>query len=161
MRSPQVSRSLGRSDTIINVCFLGRDAIDSSMISPLTHTEGAAEHRSASVRDQDVHDENGNELARTRRRHSPGTSYDHPGLAGRTCEAVRRRRGRACVAPRPRRLSGRADLTRSGHSVSVCGWYYARDGFHPSLWTTCGIVHVRMAPCGRHSLPQGWVPGPR
>ena len=40
MRSPQVSRSLGRSDTIINVCFLGRDALDSSMISPLTHTDG-------------------------------------------------------------------------------------------------------------------------
>ena len=99
--SPQVSRSLGRSETIINVCFLGRDAIDSSMISPLTHTEGAAEHLSASVRDQDVHDENGNELARTRRRHSLGTSYDHPGLAGRICEAVRRCRGRAYVAPRP------------------------------------------------------------
>ena len=161
MRSPQVSRSLSRSETIINVCFLGRDAIDSSMISPLTHTEGAAEHLSASVRDHDVHDENGNELARTRRLHSPGTSYDHPGLAGRTCEAVRRRRGRACVAPRPQRLSGRADLTRSGHSVSVCGWYYARDGFYPSLRTTCGIVHARMAPCGRRSLPKGWVPGPR
>ena len=161
MRSPHASRSLVRTKAIINDRFLAPNAIVSSMVSPLTHTEGADEHRSTSVGDQDVQGENGNEPARTRRRHSLGTSYDHPGLAGRTCEAVRRRRGRACVAPRPRRLSGRADLTRSGHSVSVCGWYYARDGFYPSLRTTCGIVHVRMAPCGRRSLPKGWVPGPR
>ena len=35
------------------------------MVSPLTHMEGAAEHRSASVNDHDVDDENGDELART------------------------------------------------------------------------------------------------
>ena len=79
MRSPQVSRSLDRSEGIINVCFLGRDAIDSSMISPLTHTEGAAEHRSTSVGDQDVLFENGDELARTRWRHSLLIWHDHSG----------------------------------------------------------------------------------
>ena len=161
MRSPQSSRSLVRTKAITNDRFLAPNAIVSSMVSPLTHMEGAAEHRSASVSDHDVDDDNGDELARTRRRHSQGTSYDHPGLAGPTCEAVHRCRGRACVAPRPWSLSCRAGLTRSGHSVSVCARYYARDGFHPSLRTTCAIVHVRMAPRGRRNLPQGWVPGPR
>ena len=67
------------------------------MVSPLTHMEGAAKHRSASVSDHDVDDDNGDELARTRRRHNQGTSYDHPGLAGPTCEAVHRCRGDALV----------------------------------------------------------------
>ena len=160
MRSPQVSRSLGRTKAVIHVCFIGRNAIDSSMVSPITDTEGAAEHRSASVCRHGVDDENVDEPARTRRRHSPGTSHDHPGLARPTCEAVRRRRGRACVAPRLRCLSGGAGLTRSGRSVSVCARYYARDGFHPSLRTTSAIIHARMAPRARPTLPQGRVPGP-
>ena len=90
------------------------------MVSPLTHTEGAAEHRSASVGDQDVLFENGDELARTRWRHSLLTWHDHSGPPGVTCEAVRRRRGRAWVAARPRWASGEAGLALSGHSVSVC-----------------------------------------
>ena len=160
MRSPQASRSLGRLDMITIDDLLAPNAIDSSMVSPTTDVEGAADTVTTAVPDHDVDDENGDELARTRRRHSQDTSYDHPGLAGPTCEVVHRCRGRACVAPRPWSLSCRTCLTRSGHSVSVCDRYYARDGFHPSLRTTCAIVHVRMAPCGYHNLLQGRVPGP-
>ena len=90
------------------------------MVSPLTHTEGLRHCVTSAVREEDVQDENGNELARTRQRHSPDTWHDHSGLPGVTCEAVRRRRGRACVALRLRWASGGADLTLSGHSVSVC-----------------------------------------
>ena len=160
MRSPQASRSLVRTKAITNDRFLAPNAIVSSMVSPLTHMEGAADTVTTAVPDHDVDDDNGDELARTRRRHSQDTSYDHPGLAGPTCEVVHRCCGRACVAPRPWSPPCRAGLTRSGHSVSVYGWYYARDGSHPSLRTTCAIVHVRMAPCGRHNLLQGRVPGP-
>ena len=160
MRSPQASRSLGRLDMITNGGFLAPNAIDSSMISPTTDAEGAANTVTPAVPDHDVDDENRVELGRARQRQSLGVPHDHPGLAGATCEAVRSRRGRACVAPCPRCLPGGAGLARSGHSVSVYGWYYARDGSHPSLLITCGIVHVRMAPCGRHNLPQGRVPGP-
>ena len=39
MRSPQVSRLIVRLEWIIKVYFLYRKAIDSSMVSPLTHTE--------------------------------------------------------------------------------------------------------------------------
>ena len=160
MRSPQASRSLGRFNTITKVDFLAPDAIDSSMVSPTTDTEVPPSTVTTAVPDHDVDEENGDELARTRRRHSQGTSYGHPGLAGPTCEVVHRCCGRACVAPRPWSPPCRAGLTRSGHSVSVYGWYYARDGSHPSLRTTCAIVHVRMAPCGRHNLLHGRVPGP-
>ena len=90
------------------------------MVSPLTHTEGLPSSVTSVVQESDVDDDNGNELARTRQRHSPGVWHDHPGLAGATCEAVRRRRGCTCVAPRPRWVSGGAGLTRSEHSVSVC-----------------------------------------
>ena len=159
MHSPQVSRSLDRTEAVINVCFIGRNAIDSSMVSPITDTEGAAEHRSASVGRHGVDDDNGDEPARTRRRHSPGTSHDHPGLARPTCEAVRRRRGRACVAPRLRCLSGGAGLTRSGRSVSVCGRYHACYGFRRGLRVTYAIVHALVSSCGRPILLQGWVPG--
>ena len=131
------------------------------MISPTTDAEGAANTVTPAVPDHDVDDENRIELGRARQRQSLGVPHDYPGLAGATCEAVRSRRGRACVAPCPRCLPGGAGLARSGHSVSVYGWYYARDRYNPSLLITCGIVHVRMAPCGRHNLPQGWVPGAR
>ena len=70
------------------------------MVSPLTHTEGLRHSVTSVVPGKDVDDDNGDEPLRTRRRHSPGTWYDHPGLPGVTCEAVRRLRGRACVAPR-------------------------------------------------------------
>ena len=101
MRSPQASQSLGRLDMITNDDFLAPDAIDSSMISPTTDAEGAANTVTTTVPDHDVDDETGDELARTRRRHSQDTSHDHPRLAGPTCEVVHRCRGRACVAPRP------------------------------------------------------------
>ena len=120
MRSPQSSRSLVRTKAIKNDRFLAPNAIVSSMVSPLTHTEGAAERLSASVGDQGVDNENGDELARTRLQHSVHTWHGHPGPAGATCEAVRRRRGRAWVAARPQWVSGGAGLTRSEHSVSVC-----------------------------------------
>ena len=90
------------------------------MVSPLTHTEGLRHSVTSVVQEKDVDDDNGDEPLRTRRRHSLGTWHDHSGLPGVTCEAVRRRRGRACVAPRLRWASGGADLTLSGHSVSVC-----------------------------------------
>ena len=147
MRSPQVSRSLGRTKTVMNVCCLGRNAIDSSMVSPITDTEGAAEHRSASVCRHGVDDENGDEPARTRRRHSPGTSHDHPGLARPTCEAVRRRRGRACVAPRLRCLSGGGwlDTIRPQcerlRSVSCVLWLSPRSTGHVR-YRTCARVIV-------------------
>ena len=90
------------------------------MVSPLTHTEGLPSSVTSVVQEKDVDDDNGDEPLRTRRRHSPDTWHYHSGLPGVTCEAVRRRRGRACVAPRPRWVSDGAGLTRSGHSVSVC-----------------------------------------
>ena len=120
MCSPQVSRSLGRTKTITKVDFLARKAIDSSMVSPLTHTEGLPSSVSAAVPDHDIDDENRVELGRARQQQSLVVPHDHPGRAGVTCEAVRRRRGRACVAPRLRLVSGGAGLTLSGHSVSVC-----------------------------------------
>ena len=120
MRSPQASRSIVRVEWLIKVYFLYRKAIDSSMVSPLTHTEGLPSCGTRVEEERDVHDDNGNEPLRTRRRHSPDTWHDHFGLPGVTCKAVRRRRGRACVAPRLRWASGGADLTLSGHSVSVC-----------------------------------------
>ena len=119
MRSPQASRSIVCTKYIINVYFLDRKAIDSSMVSPLTHTEGLPSSVPRVVLERDVDDDNGDEPLRTRRQHSPDTWHDHSGLPGVTCEAVRRRRGRACVAPRLRWASGGADLTLSGHSVSV------------------------------------------
>ena len=133
--------------------------MESSMFSQTTDTDGVANTVSAHVSNHDDHHENGVELARTRRRHSQDTCHDHPGLARPTCEAVRRRRGCACVAPRLRCPLGGAGFDTSGRSVSVCGLCYARDGFHPSLLTTGGIVHARVASCGRPILLQGWVPG--
>ena len=100
--SPHASRSLTRSEGIVNVYFLGRAAIDSSTVSPLTHTEGLPSSVLSVVQERDVDDENGNELARTRRRHSLGIWYGHPGLAEQHAKPVHRRRGCACVAPRPR-----------------------------------------------------------
>ena len=84
MRSPQASRSLGRLDMITKDDVSAPNAIDSSMVSPTTDVEGAADTVTTAVPDHDVDDENGDELARTRRRHSQGTSYDHAGLAGPT-----------------------------------------------------------------------------
>ena len=118
----------------------------------------ATEHVAAPVSNHDVDDENRIELGRTRRLQSLVVPGDHPGLAGTKCEAVRRCRGRACVAPRPRSLSGGAALTRSGHSVSVNGLYYVLNGSHPSLPTTSDIVHARMASWDHPTLLQGWVP---
>ena len=69
MCSPQVSRSLVRTKTIINVYFLGRDAMDSSIVSQTTDTVVPPSTVIAHVSNHDADDENGNELARTRRRH--------------------------------------------------------------------------------------------
>merc|ERR1712185_677573 len=129
MCSPQVSRSLVRTKTIINVYFLGRDAMDSSIVSQTTDTVVPPSTVMAHVSNHDAHHENGDESSRTRRRHSLGTSHDHPGLAQPTCEAVRRRRGCACVTPCLRCPSGGAGFDTIGCSVSVCGLCYARDGF--------------------------------
>ena len=159
MCSPQVSRSLVRIKTIINGYFLGRDTMDSSMVQQTIDTAVPPSTVAAHVSNHDAHHENGNEPSRTRRRHSLGTSHDHPGLAQPTCEAVRRRRGCACVAPRLRWPLGGAGFDTSGRSVSVCGLCYARDGFHGALRTTGDIVHARVASCGRPILLQGWVPG--
>ena len=133
--------------------------MDSSIVSQTTDTVVPPSTVIAHVSNHDADDENGNELARTRRRHSQGTCHDHPGLARPTCEAVRRRRGCACVAPRQRCPSGGAGFDTSGRSVRVCGLCNARDGFHRQLLTTGDIVHARVASCGRPILLQGWVPG--
>ena len=84
MRSPHASRSLTRSEGIVNVYFLGRTAIDSSMVSPLTHTEGLLSSVTSVVQEKDVEDEIGDEPARTRQPHSLSTSNDRSGLAGPT-----------------------------------------------------------------------------
>ena len=100
LRSPQASRSLGRLDMITMITkddLLAQNAIDSSMISPTTDAEGAANTVTPAVPDHDVDDENRVELGRARQRQSLVVPHDHPGLAGPSCEAVRRRRGRACV----------------------------------------------------------------
>ena len=103
--------------------------MDSSIVSQTIDTAVPPSTVIAHVSNHDAHHENGNEPSRTRRRHSLGTSHDHPGLAQPTCEAVRRRRGCACVAPRLRWPLGGAGFDTSGRSVSVCGLCYARDGF--------------------------------
>ena len=63
MRSSQASRSLGRLDMITNDGFLAPNAIDSSMISPTTDAEGAADTVTPAVPDHDVDDENASNLA--------------------------------------------------------------------------------------------------
>ena len=158
MRNAQVSLSLVRTNTITNDDFPSSDATVSSVCSPTTDTDGATEHVAAPVSNHDVDDENRIELGRTRRLQSLVVPGGHPRLAGTTCEAVRCCRGRACVAPRPRSLSGGAALTRSGHSVSVNGLRYVLNGSHPSLPTTSDIVHARMASWDHPTLLQGWVP---
>ena len=62
MRSPQVSRSLDRTKTIVNTYFMGRYTIDSSIVSQTTDTEGVVNSVSAHVSNPDADDENGNEL---------------------------------------------------------------------------------------------------
>lgn len=133
--------------------------MDSSIVSQTTDSVVPPSTVMAHVSNHDAHHENGDESSRTRRRHSLGTSHDHPGLAQPTCEAVRRRRGCACVTPCLRCPLGGAGFDTIGRSVSVCGLCYARDGFYPSLRTTGDIVHERVASCGRPIFPQGWVPG--
>ena len=134
MRSPQSSRSLVRTKAITNDRFLAPNAIVSSMVSPLTHMEGAAEHRSASVSEHDVDDDNGDELARTRRRHSQGISYDHPGLA-RSGTNMRSR------APLPRtRLCGTASM-----EPIMQGWF---DTIRPQC------ERVRLVLCARWLSPE-------
>ena len=104
MRNAQVSLLLVRTNTITNDDFPSSDATVSSVCSPTTDTDGATEHVAAPVSNHDVDDENRIELGRTRRLQSLVVPGGHPRLAGTTCEAVRRCRGRACVAPRPRSL---------------------------------------------------------
>ena len=74
---------------ITNDDFMGPNAIDSSMISPTTDAEGAANTVTPVVPDHDVDDENRVELGRARQRQSLVVPHDHPGLAGPSCEAVR------------------------------------------------------------------------
>ena len=88
VRSPQASRSLGRLDMITNDDFMAPNAIDSSMISPTTDAEGAANTVTPVVPDHDVDDENRVELGRARQRQSLVVPHDHFGQAGATCEAV-------------------------------------------------------------------------
>ena len=117
------------------------------MVSPLTHTEGLRHSVTSVGREKDVDDDNGNELARTRRRHSLDTWHDHSGLPGVTCEAVRRRRGRACVAPRPRWASGGAGLALTGHSERVplilCARWLSPEPTDHVRYRTCADVTVR------------------
>ena len=80
MRSPQVSRSLVRTKTIANTYFLGRYTVDSSIVSQTTDKEGVAHSVSAHVGNPEADDENADELARTRLRHSRSTCHDYPRL---------------------------------------------------------------------------------
>ena len=73
--------------------------MDSSMVQQTIDTAVPPSTVAAHVSNHDAHHENGNEPSRTRRRHSLGTSHDHPELAQPTCEAVPRCRGCACVSP--------------------------------------------------------------
>ena len=68
--SPQVSRSLVRTKTIINVYFLGRDAMDSSIVSQTTDIVVPPSTVMAHVSNHDAHHENGDDSSHTRRRHS-------------------------------------------------------------------------------------------